>query len=221
MKFLSVQRARSIWFVHLVELNPFGRSLVPMIPSIVDRYKFQIFPTKPEELDLSKGVKFIAGTFQKDPQHDIAVDLTIFNDGLVADTRSSTEDSDAFLNEYLTWIATEFGLVPYQEVLRSKAYLSELWVKTDKHLNSLNPKLENFAKRLTSLIAGHQNRPIAFETTGITFWTDPVSVNPPGAFRFERAENIPFGEHRYYSTAPLQTEKHVKLLNELETILSD
>lgn len=217
MKLLSVKQARSIWLVNLVDLTR-GRSVTPMIPSIIDRYKFLKFPTKPEELDLSQGVKFLAGTFQKN-QNNLAIDLTVFNDGFVADTRSSTEDSDDFLNEHLTWIATELNLSPYQEVLRSKVYFSELSVQTDKHLNALNPKLENFAKRITSLIVGHNHHPISFETTGITFWTDPIVVNPPGPFRFERAENTPFGDHRYYSAAPLQTNVHFEMLMELENIL--
>ncbi len=218
MKLLSVNQARSIWFIKLVDFTR-GRSLISMIPSIVNRYKFQIFPTKPEEFELGNGVKFSLGSFQKD-QQNMAIDLVIFSDGLVADTKSSTEDSDFFLNESLTWIAVEFGLVPYQEVLRSKVYLSELWVQTDKSLNSLNPKLESFAKRLTSLIVGHEHHPISFETSGINFWTDPIIVNPPGAFRFERAEKAPFGEQRYYSAAPLQTDVHLEMLGEFENILS-
>jgi hypothetical protein len=219
MKLLSVKQARSIWFVKLVDLNPRGHNLLAIIPGIIEKYKFQIFPIKPDELDLSKGVKFLVGTFQKDHKN-IAIDLTVFNDGLVADTRSSTEDSDAFLNDYLTLLSTELDLVPYQEVLRSNAYLSELWVQTDKSLNALNPKLADFAKRLTSLVVGHSHHHIAFESTGITFWTDPIVVNPPGPFKFERAENTPFGESRYYSAAPLQTNVHLEMLTELESILS-
>ena len=92
--------------------------------------------------------------------------------------------------------------------------------KTDKSLNTLNPKLENFTKRLTSLIVGHGHHPIAFEISGITFWTDPSVINPPGPFRFERTIDIPFSENRYYSAAPLQTNVHLEMLTELESILS-
>jgi hypothetical protein len=194
--------------------------MLSIIRPIIEKYTFVQFPAKPEELDLGKGIKFAGGSFQKDPHNDIAIDLTIFNDFIVADTRSSTEDSDAFLDAFLTWIATEIGLAPYQEVLRSRVYLSELWVKTDKSLNILNPKLADFAKRLTSLIVGHEHHPIAFETSGIAFWTDPIIVNPPGPFKFERAENTPFAEYRYYSAAPLQTKDHLEMLTELESILS-
>jgi hypothetical protein len=219
MKLLSVKQARSIWFVPFVDLNPRGLNLHTLIRPIVEKYKFVIIPTKSEELDLSKGVKFEGGSFQKDLKEEISVNFTVFNDGIVTDTRSSTEHSDAFLEQFFNWMTEDFGLTPFKEVLRSKVYLSELWVKTDKSLNYLNPKLEKFAKRLTSLIVGHEHHPIKFETSGIYFWTNPTITNPPGPFRFERAGDFPFDENRYYSTAPLQTDIHLEMLDELESIL--
>lgn len=221
MKLRSVKLARAIWLVNYFDLNPYGSSLIPAIPKIVQKYMFQVIPIKPDEFDLSKGVNFREGTFQINDRV-IGINLSIYNDGLVVDTRSSTGDSDVFLNEFLAWISIEFGLASYQEFLKSKMYLSELWVQTDKALNSLNPKLDDFAKRLTGSIVGRSHQPLAFETTGISFWTDPtIMINPPGPFRFEREENAPFGEHRYYSAAPLQTNIHLEMLTELENILSN
>jgi hypothetical protein len=221
MKLRSIKLARSIWLVYLVDLNPRGVYDYSIIRPMIDKYKFIKVPTKVEEFDLTKGCVFGDGSFQKDSQHNIGFDLTLFNDGLVVDTRSSTEDSDAFLNDFLTWIAAEFGMVPYQEVLRHKMYLSELWVQTDKPLNALNPKLEKFAKRINSLISGHAHQSTAFETSGIKFWTDPTDItNPPGPFMFERAEKTSFNENRYYSVAPLQTDVHLEMLEELERIIS-
>lgn len=220
MKLLSVKQARAIWLINLIDLNPRGRNLLALIPGIIAKYKFQVFPIKPEDLDLTKGVKFFGGVFQKNSQAEMNVNLTVYLDGLLADTQSSTEDSDLFLDELLTSVINELGLVPYKEVLRTKSYVSELLVRTDKSLNALNPKLENFAKRLTSLIAGHSHHPIAFETYGISFWTDPIITLPPGPFRFERVGEIPFAENRYYSAAPLQTDTHLELLMEFEKILS-
>lgn len=223
MKLLSIKQARSIWLIYLIELNPRGLNLFTLIRPMIEKYKFQIYPTKPEEFGLGKQIreiKFSGGSFQKDLKHDIAFDLTIYNDGLIVDTRSSTDDSDMILNEFLTWISTEIDLVPYQKVLRSKLYLSELYVQTKKSLNSLNPKLTAFAKRLTSLIVGHEHHSIAFETSGLSFWTDPAVGNPPGSFRFERVIDVPFSTNRYYSAAPLQTDPHLKMIEELEKILS-
>ena len=207
MKLLSIKQARSIWLIYLIELNPRGLNLFTLIKPIIEKYKFQIYPTKPEELGFTKEIreiKFIGGSFPKDPQRNIAFDLTIYNDGLMVDTRSSTDDSDSILDEFLTWISTEIDLVPYQEVPRSKLYLSELFIQTKKSLNSLNPKLANFGAQLTSLIVGHEHHPIAFETSGLSFWTNPTIDNPPSSFRFERVIDVPLNTNRYYSVAPLQ-----------------
>lgn len=223
MRLLSIKQARSIWLVNLVDLNPRGLNLITLIQPIVEKYKFLVFPTTPKDLGFdkeTKEIKFSGGSFKKDSQHNIGIELTLFNDGLVADTRSSTRDSDSFLDDLLKWISGEFDLVPYEEVLRSKVYVSELWVQTDKSLNSLNPKLENFAKKITSLIEGYSHDSISYETSGVTFWTDPTVINPPNPFRFERIIDRPFAENRYYSAAPLQTEIHLELLDELESILT-
>jgi hypothetical protein len=221
MKLSTVRQARSIWLLYIAELNPRGHSLFTLVPQIIAKYKFLVHPdfNKIDDFDFNKGIKFSDGSFQKDPENSIEIALTIYNDGFLADTRSSTKDSDAFLDEFLTWLSSEFNLVPYQEILRNKLYVSELWVHTDKLLNTLNPKLENFAKKITSMVEGHGHHPIAYEPTGIIFNTDPV-LNPPGAFRFERIVDLPFAENRYFSGASLQTDAHLELLEELESILS-
>lgn len=223
MKLLSVKQARSIWLANIADLNPRGLNLFGLIMPIVTKYNFQIYPDKPIDI-IEKDVleiNFKGGNFQRDPKNNIAINLTIFNDGIVADTRSSTKDSDTFLDQFLNYISNEFGLSPYQEIVRSKIYVSELWVQTDKNLNALNPKLDKFVKHITSSIEGHSYHPIAYETSSIMFWTDPVVTNPPTPFRFERIIDRPFSENRYYSSAPLQTDVHLEILEELESILSN
>ncbi len=221
MRLLSVKQARSIWLIYLLDLNPRGLDLISLIPIIGQKYRFmELSPTIDKINKETNEVRFGLGNFQKD-QQNLRVDLSIYNDGLIADTRSSTNDSDVFLDEFLNWISTEFGFMPYNDVLRTKLYVSELVVQTDKSLNTLNPKLVNFAKKITSLIVGHESNPISFETAGIQLWTNPNIINPPGPFRFERLTDVPFGENRYYSAAPLQTDLHLEILEEFENILSN
>jgi protein tyrosine phosphatase len=88
---------------------------------------------------------------------------------------------------------------------------------TEKPLNGLNPKLRAFAKKLNKLVKGHET--MAYETARIQFWSDLSVSSSPFPFRFERQEAIGFKENRYYSIAPLETDVHLELLNELEEIL--
>ncbi|MHB8068157.1 MAG: hypothetical protein ACYDIC_09680 [Desulfobaccales bacterium] len=222
MKLLSVKQARSIWLAYLIDLNPRGFDLLALIPSIREKYRFiEYSPTIDKINRETKEIQFGLGSFQKDHGNSIRIDLSIFNDGFIADTMSSTKDSDAFLEEFLNWISTGFGFASYQEVLRTKLYVSELWVEIDKPLNAFNPKLVNFANKLTSLIVGYEHKNISFEMAGIQFWTSPNIVNPPAPFRLERSIEVPFNQNRYYSGAPLQTDVHLEMLEELEKILSE
>jgi len=173
-----------------------------------------------EELNLEEGVSFQEGMFQNKEGHEIYIEINAFNWGIVGETRSSTQDSDDFLDGFLTWLVGELDLVPYKEILKRKIYVSELWVQTDKTLNGLNPKLAKSANRLASLIVGHEHHQVEFETSGIIFSCNPETIGPPGSFRFERAEGVPFNENRYYSAAPLQTDAHFEILKELEKLLS-
>lgn len=217
MRLLHVSLARSIWLFSLNDLNPRGKDWRPFASDLVQRYGFTTYPKVGDPLDFQKGIKFESGTFTSPDGDAISLNVTIYNDGIVTDTRSSTKDCDSFLSDILAWVCKLYNLPPYNEVLRSKSYVSELYVHTEKSLNILNPKLRQFCSKLNSLVKGHDV--LSYETAGIAFWND-VSLNKPFPFRFERQENVGFNEPRYYSIAPLQTEAHLEMLSELENILA-
>ena len=220
MKLLSVHLARSIWVFVLNDLNPRGQSISDLASEIASRYNFSTYPTKaPEDYDLQKGVVFQLGTFQNRRKQSVNVHLTAYNDGFVADTRSSTDDSDEFLKDIFDWLSKEYGFTPIQDIIRSKVYVSEVYVRIDSPLNILNPKLEEFSKLLSSRVEGYGEN-VTLETTGILFMRDPGKIGRPGPFKLERQEGIPFEENRYYSLAPLKTEDHLELLKEFEKILT-
>ncbi|MHC1726747.1 MAG: hypothetical protein AB9866_12175 [Syntrophobacteraceae bacterium] len=219
MKVLSVKQARSFWFFHLTDLNPSGQNVLRLIPFIVEKYNFLQFPNLMQDVDMSKGLKFSRGAFSTG-LGEVEIEFTLFADGLLADTFSNTDNSDAFLDELLNWLANDFALAPYEDILRSKAYVSELWVRCNRPLNAVNSRLAGFTEYLSSLVEGHSHHPISYETSGIVCWTDPTILNPPSPFRFERAADSLFEENRYYTVAPLRTEKHLEILERLEEILT-
>ena len=219
MKLLSVNLARSIWLFILNDINPHGLSIINLVSDFVNRYKFGTFPKTNEDFDLQKGIVFQFGTFQGSKKQPINVHLTVYNDGFVADTRSSTVESDEFLDDVFSWLSKECGYTPIQEIIRSKVYISEIYIRMNKPLNALNPKLKEFAKHLSSKVEGYVED-ILLETGGISFMRDPGKIGRPGPFKLEKQEGIPFEENRYYSIAPLQTEAHIELLKEFERILT-
>ena len=219
MKIMSVEKARSVWLMRMVDANPRGLYGISIITAIAERYKFLKLPPK-EQVEAGNEFKFSRGVFVKDDQTQLGVELSIYNDGLVADTRSSTDDSDAFIDDLLTYLSETFNITPYEQILSRRIYFNELWVKCDKKLHILNPKLKKFEKEIGELSHSDDSNKREFETAGLIFSVDPTIPAAPGAFRFERAANTPFTENRYFTAAPLTTKNHIELLEKFEKLLS-
>lgn len=218
MKLLSVNLARSIWLGPISDFNPRGASLDGILfPFLVNTYKFRKFPPLTEISDLSKGAKFENGEFNIGGDCPIIVNLTFYNDGVIADTGSSTIHSDAFLEDMYNRFSELFKIPPYQSIIRKVVYVSQLFVSTDKSLEVINPKLKLISEYLSDTV---EQGGRVFQLGGISFWPDQVDKVNPVSFSFERTLNVPFSENRYYSTAPLPTDKHLELLDKLESILS-
>jgi len=218
MKLLSVNLARTILLGPMSDLNPRGVSLdSALFPFLVNTYKFRKVPSLEEIPDLSKGMKFELGNFDIGGDYPIVVNLTFYSDGMVADSHSSTSHTDAFLEDIYTKFSELFKMPPGESIIKQRLHLSQLFVSTDKSLQTINPKLNLISKYLSESVEEGSN---IFQTGGISFWPDQTSKVPPTPFSFERAVGAPFSENRYYSAAPLPTDKHLELLDMLENILS-
>ena len=216
MKLLSIHTARSIWLLPINYFNPSGRQIIPAVEEIIDRYSFlKTTPLAEVFGSEKKGLELKIGTFIKKDDVPIEVSLAIHNDGLVAETRSSTEDSDLFLEDVLTFLSEHFDLAPHSELPINKKYLSEIYF-------TLNKMPEFFSKLTSSFInksSGYINRDKVgnFGFMGIHLATDPDLSGNPLLIRVEREVNVPFNENRFFSTAPIKTSEHIELLEGLET----
>jgi hypothetical protein len=201
-------------------MNPKGVDLFPTLSqALINRYKFKKFPPQNSVPDESKeGIKFESGSFVvEEGQRIIIMALTIYADGVIADTRSTTAHSDAFLIDVLSHLSSELGIPSHESIVQEKKYLSQLFVSTDKSFDSINQKLKTIATYLSKNV--YQGG-IRFEFGGMSFWADQTDKFPPPPFSIERVVNVPFSENRYYTAAPLPTDKHLEVLNKLESILS-
>jgi len=217
MKLISVKLARSIWYFQFSDLNPKGKSLFPVMHSISELYKFKSTPSPQDIMTENVAREFKGGEFTNDEGDTLAVKLTVYDWGLVADTISSTHSSDAFLSSMLNRLSERFDLVRYNQLIKKITYVSQLFVSMDKSLELINPKLKEISQYLTDNVIGHSNVP--FQTDGISFFPDQIRPVNPTAFNIERALGTPFSENRYISNSALQTDKHLELLGKLEELL--
>jgi hypothetical protein len=220
MKLISVGSARSVWLFDINDLNPRGKDVnSDLIDWLKDAYFFDKAPTSPNDLDPEKkSLIFERGRFQIKEEIYISVDLEIYNDGFVANSRSSTRDTDEFMEDVLSLAAKEFSLSYDPAMIRTKMHTSELTVRLDSPLFNMHPKLVDFANTISTM-SGLAVPP--FECTTLGFSTDlAVSHLKPSSFILDRKIGAPFSENRYYSKAPVHTDQHQELLAELEHILS-
>lgn len=220
MKVLNVMSAKSIWLFDINDLNPRGKDIgTELLDFLKDNYHFEKVPTSLEAVDeKTNGLKFERGRFQIKEEIYISVDLEIFKDGIVGNTRSSTKDTDEFLSDVLQFSAKEFSLPYSPDLVTAKMHVSELNVRMDAVLFDLNPNLVNFANTINSL-CGVAVPP--YEVSGLVINTDiAISRLKPAQFVIERKVGVPFDEKRYYSRAPVHTDEHERLLGGLEHILS-
>jgi hypothetical protein len=220
MELISVALARSIWLFDLNDLNPQGKSIFPDAFSwLGEKYAFDSFPKSIGDKDPEKnGFLFKNGKFQSD-ENSILVNFSIYTDGLVAETWSSTESGDLLIEEILRSIATRYGLVLRPDMVRKKQYVNELIIRLEHSPKDLNEKISRFSELLSRLFTRHSLPP--FEFSGMVFAPDTsaTSYKPPG-FMVERKQGVPFADNRYWSKAPFPTKDHLFALEELEKLLA-
>ncbi len=217
MEILNVRSARSVWLFEARDLNPRGVNVLPLVAAVKEKYQFLKWPNTPEELvpENPKGSQFQAGAFAIGDLI-LTVSFTLYNDGIVAETLSSTKHTDLFLEDLLSF-GQQFGLVVQPDLVQRKRYISELIVRPKRQLGSLSDRLDKFAAKLNQMSLPSE---AAYEWTGFEISAEPRFANQPGAFKFEREVKSTFDLNRFYSIAPLHTDQHEELLRDLEAIMA-
>jgi hypothetical protein len=213
----QVLLAKSIWLVHMRRLNPSGRNIVRAIaPLLKQWYNFD----EPKSFDIEdpKGVEFKGGEFSTpDSNRKIGVVLTVYNDGVVIQTATSTDDGDAFIELLAKRLASE-GMIEYSpDMVWRKQYSSEIEIRTASDLLLLS-RFERFSNAVAEAVYPAKNG-ASVGLVGLLFDVDPTIPGKQIPFKFERRHGFPFSENLYYSHGPLTTKKHVELLALLESTL--
>ncbi len=203
-------------------MNPQGKAIeTELIDWLKKTYQFAKYPVSAFDLDPETkalaftGGKFLAGR-ESGKERYIALGLALYKDGLVVNTESSTSDGEKFLAEVLDSVAKEFNLI-LPEKIQKKLYLNEMDVRLDRSISLLNPKLNSIAHRFSELRIEDPNTGFTF--SGISFHVEPEKQAVLSPFLLERKLNTDWSENRYYTRAPLHTDAHIKILEEIESIL--
>ena len=220
MRLLSILQARTVAYLEVDELFTRHHILGPeFTPKMAERYGFLKLPEKLEDfLDEQKGIQFGFGRWDG----TVINQLALYAHGIAVETAASTDISEKILHDVLKWGANTLNINYHQDMIKRKAYVSGLLFSTDVSLNALHPKLRGIGERLSSSVADSLGHVFPYEVTGVFFGYDTTHTKPNAPiFTIERRADVPFTENKYFSTAPLPTEEHLKLLKDFETSLKE
>jgi hypothetical protein len=218
MDSIAVLLARASVWVESYDLNPRGAVFyLDLAKAITARYKFEKFPQKLEDFDESKGVIFASGKLGG----TVIEQLAFYTYGIVLDTRVSTDESKRLLEEGLQWASKEFGLPNINLATRRWQYESSVTFHSKVRLLSASPAFEKLADNLTKGVREVIGENLSYDMTILALNYDQLlRKHPLRVFSIQRRENTPFSENKYFSEAPLPTERHIHLLKEFEADLT-
>jgi len=141
---------------------------------------------------------------------------------LGASTRVSTDVSEEFLQDLIGWAANEYGLET-TEVL-PRAYFSQVEFVFPKSLSQHFAELQQIGTAITKFVNGYglANCP-PYEFDGFSMNFDLIKFEDlkpmPQPFAIARRAGSKYEEKKYFSQAPLRTQDHRAILEQLEQIL--
>ena len=159
MEFVSVSLARLTALVQIQSLDPFGKaSILEAIQGLASSFTFAKYPRSSAEIDVQKGFELADGRMG-----EIVIDkISIYVNGIVVDTRSSTENSERVLESLLDFVRKGFGanVSPIR-----RTFTSQIVFRSDMRLSSMFPALDKIAQRLTGTSTESLKHPFQFEPT--------------------------------------------------------
>ena len=187
-----------------------------VIDATSQRYHFSKTPNlsvSRAELEQT-GIVFELGFLETEVE-EVTIDrLSIYNDGMVV-RANKTEHAETFFNDVAEWLIKDYGC---RQVRRKPHYVSEIVVDFERPAANVLNNYEKIANILLSNV--NENREataVAFNAFSIEFVTKSKSAAMP-KFVIERREGTSVENERYFCSAPLTTERHLQVLEEIERL---
>jgi hypothetical protein len=223
VKLISIDTGRVSWLFPLEEIAPLEPvDRVQLGLALVDRYGFKVFPTSnasAEELN-KNGTKFQFGFFAFEGKRAGITELAVFNDGIVVNA-TSTEAAAAFIEDLMGYVRSNFRFRDFTSKVR-KILVSQVVVEFDTQLAALVPLFERIGALINKETGEAYETPVFLDFGRIDFQAEKESAGATSAaprFLIERRAGVPFSQERYYCSAGMHSDSHLRILEEIEKML--
>ena len=214
MKLSSIELSRVLGFIDLNDLTPRGTvALTRIVPGLVEKMRFTAFPTSLDQFDETKGVEFKDGLWDGIPIQK----MTVYNNGIMMDTRNGTDSSLRIINELLAWSAHEFALTVPTGGVQKFRFLNQFTFISDILPKFGGLPVRRLAENVSRSLQGITGKSRHYEVIRIDCDFDRFEEKAPIApFTIQRRVTASFEEGKFYSEAPLPTDVHWAVLEQFE-----
>jgi hypothetical protein len=192
-----------------------------MIELIRSAYGFHIFPQLQPNTPLPANTEFQAGRFSSNGNSFIINRLIMTLDGDIA-IATRTEQADLFIDDLMRLLDENLGFRLRIGNL-TKSFVSSVVVEFDHGFEEYMEPLSEMIAVINDARHGHA----PFNIKRLTFGaaadispppTDPLVIIENTDFIIERRAGRPFEENRYFCSAPMATEDHIRMLERIEAV---
>lgn len=184
--------------------------------SIGDRYSFGVIPdAAPSQAELAEnGLVYESGVHET-PEGDVTIArVSAHHDGVVI-RASTTQQADAFFDDLQEWLIREWG---FRRVPITPLYLSDIVVDFDKPMSNMINKFDEMINIISrNMNKNRQVKSINFQELSVGFET-AEGFTPK--FSIEHRVGSKPEDGKFFCTAPMETDKHVEALTQIEQLLS-
>jgi hypothetical protein len=183
-------------------------------------YEFQVFPQLQLGMPPPAPLDFAMGQFSANDTRFVINRLIMTGDGDIA-FAVRTEQADLFLDDLMRLLDENLGYRLRTGKI-AKSFVSNVVVEFDQGLEEYFGSLSNMMTIINDARPGHPPfniKRLAFgEADTSPPPTDPLVIIERADFVIERRVGRPFGENRYFCTAPMTTDDHIRTLERIEAI---
>jgi hypothetical protein len=224
MRIIVFESCRVTALFPFEEIIPLGgASDLDITEKIQSKYDFVKGPSLTTD-DVSKnGYRFETGKFVHESKPARIADFSVFRDGIVINA-ARTEAAEAFLDDVTAYMQKEFSFREFMTAPR-RYFQSQIVVEFDVSIAKIIRSFESIAATISEPLTEIYGTDIPMQFGRFDFSADrtrlslpsPATVHP---FIVERRVGIPFEKERYFCSAPLRSNDHIRVLEKIEKILS-
>ncbi|MGH8546539.1 MAG: hypothetical protein ACREX3_23570 [Gammaproteobacteria bacterium] len=200
-----------------------GLVLADSVRLLTDRYQF-VYPPDLSRWEnvQSNPLLFRSGKLERNRCTLSVGELGVYSDGISVNA-SSTEVAEEVLSDLLDWSKSALGMRELQRPAR-KTYHSAVVVEFDHDVGALLSRYARICSLLSDSLKATYNTENEVKLNRLAFSQDPTKTPTPslaGEFVIERRVNYPYEVNRFFCSAHLPTDEHVRLLQQIEMVMAE